>query len=148
MSEVVGYRMMQEIWIDASPEQVFRAWTDPEELVGWWRIPGAYETTEAEVDLRVGGRYRLAGRSEQRGTFEVRGEYREIEPGRRLVYTWSPDWDEGAAGSVVELTFEPHDGGTRLAVEHTGFATEAARRDHEAGWPAVASQLKAHVESD
>lgn len=146
MKEVAGYRLKEEIWIDASPERVFRAWTTPEELVKWWRIPGAYDTTEAEVDLRVGGRYRLAGTSARLGQFEVHGEYRAIEPGRRLVYTWSPDWDEDARGSVVELVFEAREGGTRLSVEHTGFTTAASRDDHRSGWPQVAGRVKAHVE--
>lgn len=148
MTEMVGYRLVEQQWIDAPPARVFRAWTDPGEVRTWWRIPGAYETTEAEIDLRVGGRYRFAGTSEARGTFEVSGEYREVVPGERLVYTWIPDWDDGARESVVTLTFESEAGGTRLGVEHVGFATERSRDDHAWGWPAVAGQLRAYVEGD
>lgn len=141
-----GYRLVEEVWIDASPERVFRAWTDRADLVEWWGVPGEYQTTTVELDLRVGGRYRFGGTSEAMGVFEVTGEYREIDPPNRLVYTWDPGWDDGAHGSVVALTFEAKDGGTRLVIEHTAFATESARDDHKNGWPAVAAMLKAYCE--
>lgn len=146
MTKVAGYRIVREIWIDAPPERVFRAWTDPAEVTTWWRIPGAYATEEAEIDLRVGGGYRFAGTSEARGRFQVSGEYRSVEPGRRLVYTWNPDWDDDATGSVVTITFDAENGGTRVGVEHIGFATEASREGHDSGWPAVAAQLKGYLE--
>lgn len=141
-----GYRLVEEIWIAASPARVYRAWTDRADLTRWWGVPGEYETTTAEVDVREGGRYRFAGTSAEMGTFEVTGEYRVVDPPNRLVYTWNPSWDEGAHGSVVELRFEAKDGGTRLVVEHTAFATESARDDHRTGWPAVAQMLKRYLE--
>ena len=148
MGAVEAYRLVEEVWIAATPERVFRALTDPEEVTLWWRVPGAYETTEAEIDLRPGGRYRFAGTSAARGAFEVAGEYRLIEPPRRLEYTWNPDWDDGATGSVVRYRLEARDGGTRLSVEHTGFATAASRDDHRRGWPAVVAALRARVEGN
>jgi len=142
-----GYRLVEEIWIDASPERVYRAWTDRADLTRWWGVPGEYETTTAEVDVREGGHYRFAGTSAQLGSFEVTGEYRVVDPPHRLAYTWNPSWDEGAHGSVVELHFEAKDGGTRLVVEHTAFATESARDDHRSGWPAVTQMLKGYLEA-
>lgn len=141
-----GYRLVEEIWIDASPERVYRAWTDRADLTRWWGVPGEYETTTAEVDVQEGGRYRFAGTSAQLGTFEVTGEYRVVDPPHRLAYTWNPSWDEDAHGSVVELRFEAKDGGTRLVVEHTAFATESTRDDHRSGWPAVTQMLKGYLE--
>lgn len=144
MTEV--YRLVEEIWIDAPPERVFRALTDPAELTAWWGVADAYQTTEATVDLRVGGRYRLTGPSEGRGTFAVEGVYRAVEPATRLEFTWDPDWDDDARDSVVEVVLEARDGGTRLIVTHTGFASPRARDDHRQGWPVVLSALKRHSE--
>lgn len=141
-----AYRLVEEIWIDAVPERVFRAWTEREDLVQWWGVPGEYETTAAEVDVRVGGAYRFAGTSVEMGAFEVTGEYRVVDPPDRLVYTWNPSWDAGARDSVVSLAFEAKDGGTRLVVEHTAFATESARDDHRSGWPPVLEMLRSHLE--
>lgn len=138
-------RLVEEVWIEASRERVFRALTDPGELVTWWSIPDVYATTDAEVDLRVGGRYRLSGWSRARGSFEVSGVYEVVDPPGRLVYTWVPDWDAAAERSRVEFELEERAGGTRVRVTHTGFMTATSRDEHAGGWPAVLARLKGHL---
>lgn len=145
-TEARAYRLADEIWIDAPPERVFRALTDPEEVPAWWSVPGAYRTTEAEIDLRVGGRYRFAGTSERMGSFAVEGEYRVVDPPRRLSYTWKPSWNEDAANSVVTFSLEERDGGTRLRLEHSAFRSRASRDEHAGGWPPVLEGLRAYAE--
>jgi uncharacterized protein YndB with AHSA1/START domain len=140
-----AYKLTEEIWIDAPPERVFRALTEPDELIAWWAIPEAYGTTEAKVDLRVGGQYRLTGWSRERGVFAVEGTYEVVEPPARLVYTWNPDWDEGATGSRVSFELEPADGGTRVTVRHSAFAAEASRDAHKNGWPAILAAVRDHA---
>jgi uncharacterized protein YndB with AHSA1/START domain len=147
MSTTHALQLIEEIRIHASPDRVFRALTDPGEVTAWWSVTGMYETREAEVDLRVGGRYRLAGTSARRGTFVVTGEYRVVEPPRRLSYTWVPDWDDGARDSVVDIRLEPEGTETRVIVTHTAFANQSARDEHANGWPAVLGALRAHVET-
>lgn len=139
--------VQQEILVEASPERVYRALTTPEELVRWWGVPGAYRTTDAHLDLEVGGRYRLRGTSDALGAFEVTGEYRVLEPPHRLVFTWIPDWDEDASDSVVSFELEPAPEGTRVVMRHTAFATVRSRDEHAGGWPAVLASLKAATES-
>lgn len=146
MTIAEAWQLVEDVWIAADPARVFRALTDPEEVPLWWGVAGAYETTTAEIDLRPGGRYRFAGTSAARGTFEVSGEYRRVEPPEHLEYTWNPDWDDGATGSVVRWHLEPRDGGTHLRVEHTGFLTEASYLGHRNGWPGVIAGLRAFVE--
>ena len=68
-------------------EDVFSARTKPEILSQWWGTPGTTDPV-VEVDLRVGGKYRLGLRNESGDMRYVRGEYREGTPPRRLVYTW------------------------------------------------------------
>ena len=69
---------------DAPRDVVFAAWTEPERLKQWWG-PGFFETVFAEVDLRPGGRYELLL---EPGSMRLMGEFREVRPPRRLVYTW------------------------------------------------------------
>ena len=70
----------------APREKVFRAWIDPEALKQWWGPPG-YESPNAKVDLRAGGRYRLAMRKLPDGeVFYRSGTYREVQPPVRLVF--------------------------------------------------------------
>lgn len=147
MSDAVeALRVVQEMEIAAPPERVFRALTDPDEIPLWWGDEESYETTGAEIDLRPGGEYRLEGTSVRLGTFEVTGSYRTVDPPRRLAYTWTPSWDEGARDSVVEIALEPTETGTRVRVVHTAFATEKARDEHAGGWPTVLGFLKKYLE--
>jgi uncharacterized protein YndB with AHSA1/START domain len=106
---------------DAPKELVYKAWTTPELVKRWWNAKRG-EVTVAEIDLRVGGRWRYVMLAE--GGFEVafHGEYREIVPNERLVstevYEGIPDAEENAALDTLTLT--EVDGRTRLSilVEH------------------------------
>lgn len=146
MTAEADLRVEQEILIRAPIERVFKAFTDPLELATWWRIPGYYETEHADVDLRVGGRYRLTGTSAGLSTFEVHGEYLVIEPPSVLSYTWNPSWDRDAHGSVVDIRLESVGDETRVRVVHTAFLTANARDEHDQGWPAVLQAVVRHCE--
>jgi uncharacterized protein YndB with AHSA1/START domain len=132
---------------EAPREAVFAAWTDPEVLRRWWAAGPDWDTPEAAVDLRVGGRYRLAMHDPGSGDVHVvGGEYTEVLPPERLVYTWTWEHDSpGSAGSVVTVVFR--DDGTRTTVllTHTGFADAAAVARHEHGWAAVMDSLERRV---
>src|SRR6266705_2898847 len=72
----------------ASPERMFKAWTDPAVLVTWWG-PVGFTTPECQVDLRAGGAWRTVMRAPDGRTHPVSGVYREILPPKRLVITWA-----------------------------------------------------------
>jgi uncharacterized protein YndB with AHSA1/START domain len=146
MSDPHALQVVEEVRIDAPPEAVFQALTDPAQIPLWWRVPGAYETQEAEMDVRVGGSYRFAGTSARLTRFTVTGEYRIVDPPHHLCYTWTPDWHEGARDSVVDIKLARDGAATRVTVTHTGFSTEAARDGHR-GWRAVVDALRMHVET-
>jgi uncharacterized protein YndB with AHSA1/START domain len=114
------------------PDQVWRAWTDPQALSQWFG-PGSPALTTAEVDLRVGGRYRIVFKGASGEMNEVAGVYQEVVPHRRLVFTWAfkstPD-----RVSRVSIELAPHAGGTELRFTHDHFYDEAARAGHETGW--------------
>src|SRR5689334_15812409 len=72
--------------IAASPERVFQALAS-KEVCDWWVRPGVFNTTEWSGDVRVGGRWRTAGKV--RGEpYAIEGEFLEIDPPRKLVMTW------------------------------------------------------------
>lgn len=118
--------------IDATPERIFHAWTDPEELKGWFG-PGGFKTIEAEIDLRVGGRYRLVMRTPDGQLLAITGTYRAIEPPRRLVYTWI--WEHAPAEvMVVTVDLEPlGPTRTRILVAHAQIVDGELGR-YEGGW--------------
>ncbi len=82
--------------LKASPERLFDAWTQPEQLRQWWG-PRPVTCVEAEVDLRVGGHYRIANRLPGGDLLWIVGTFETIEPPRKLVYTWSVESREAAS---------------------------------------------------
>ena len=118
----------------APPERLFRAWTTPEELKRW-HAPGALTVELAEVDLRVGGRYRIHMREPGGAVHKVSGTYRVVEPPRRVVYTWQ--WEGDPVETQVMLEFIPKGAGTELVLTHGGFPTDDMRAHHEQGWTGI-----------
>jgi uncharacterized protein YndB with AHSA1/START domain len=117
----------------APAQRVFDAWTSPEVLRRWWHAEHDWETTLAEVDLRVGGAVRIVMRDpEKDAEYGGGGQYLEIDPPRRLVFTWY--WDGNATRQVIEVDFEEADGVTTVRFTHRDLWDEGAVRDHEDGW--------------
>jgi uncharacterized protein YndB with AHSA1/START domain len=117
----------------APAQAVFDAWTSEEVMRRWWHAEHDWETSEAEVDLRVGGAVRVVMRDPQRSVeYGGGGVYTEIEPPRRLAFTWL--WDDDDTRQLIELEFEEADGATRVTFTHSGLWDEAAVRSHEGGW--------------
>jgi uncharacterized protein YndB with AHSA1/START domain len=129
--------------IAAPREAVFRAWTSPEALKRWWGPPG-YETPEVEVDLRVGGRYRLAMRKGPTGElFYLSGTYREVEPPARLVYSWRWESEAEEEETLVTVEFLARGPSTEVRLTHERFVTEEARDEHRRGWGGCLDRLAA-----
>jgi len=129
---------------DHTPEVVFRAFTEPD-LAAAWMWAGLGNDPRAEIDLRVGGRYRVAMSVEGPGSSwpgserAFRGVYVEIVPDRRLVYTLHWDADVGynhpceeSIDEAVIVDFEPSRGGTCLVYTHTGLPGGAAPAEEHA----------------
>ncbi len=110
--------------LDASPEHVFRAWTDPDHL-GWYHNPEQPIPTEPiELDLRVGGVWRQPMVVDDETSYFTGGVYREIEPARRLVFSWGAtdgwpqlDPDRLDDSPLVTVTFDSVEGRTELTVQ-------------------------------
>lgn len=100
---------------DAPPRLVFEAMSKPEHIRRWWGALGdGYSVPVCDVDLRVGGKWRFVNRH-ARGEAEFYGEYREIAPPGRIVFTeiYAPFPE---AESVVTATLTEEGGKTRLSV--------------------------------
>ncbi len=125
----------------APRQKVFRAWTDPEELKKWWG-PEGYATPSAEVDLRVGGKYRLGMRKLPNGEiFYLSGVYREVRPPERLVYTWRWESEPAMGETLVTVEFREAGESTEVVLTHELFPTEKARDDHSRGWNGCLDRL-------
>jgi len=117
-----------------APEKVWRAWTDPEAVKRWWGPGGHDPVAIAELDVRVGGRFRIVFGGPRGRDHEVRGIYREVVPNRKLVFTWTWPNSTPERESLVILEFIAEGGGTRLAFRHEQFIDETVRDNHRRGW--------------
>jgi len=113
---------------------VYRALTEPGELARWWG-PHGFSVPEIELDLLVGGSYRIAMQPPEGEIFFLSGEFTEVAPPARVAYTfrWSPP-DPDDRETTVALSLDEQPGGTVVHLTHSGFATDGRRALHEAGW--------------
>lgn len=114
----------REIRVAARPETVFAFLTDPAKMVRW--MGG-----RVELDPRSGGVYRV-----EINTRDIaRGEYVEVVPHRRVVFTWG--WEGGgpvrAGSTTVEITLDPDGDSTIVRLVHRDLPEEA-RDVHARGW--------------
>jgi uncharacterized protein YndB with AHSA1/START domain len=120
--------------IQASPERVFQAWTRATELERW-SCPEGCRAVDVQVDLRIGGAYLIDMADPDGGRYTAFGEYREIDPPRRLVYTWDWKQEELRMGeTLVTVEFAAKDGGTEVVLTHAKLPDLEARKSHEEGW--------------
>jgi uncharacterized protein YndB with AHSA1/START domain len=116
--------------VRASAEKVFAAWTDAASLRQWWG-PEGVACAEAELDVRVGGRYRIGNTMPDGRVVWISGVFERVEPPRELVFTWSV---EGGAQERVSVRLTPHGDETEVVVVHQRVVDAATRASHEAGW--------------
>jgi uncharacterized protein YndB with AHSA1/START domain len=120
----------------APVEAVFAAWTSAEMLRRWYPPGADWDTPVAEVDVRVGGKLRLVMRDPAGAEHGGGGEYREIDPPRRLAFTWA--WDRSDAGGraqLIEVEFTDNgDGTTTVVMVNRGLRDEQSKRSHREGW--------------
>jgi uncharacterized protein YndB with AHSA1/START domain len=145
LADLAAGSVLATVDIAASAERVFRALSDPKELVQWWGSPETYRAHRWDADFRVGGTWRVEGKSAAGQPYSVHGEFLEITPPWRLVQTWCYDWDKGGS---TKLTYALEDipGGTRVTVRHEGFTNPDACASHGTGWERVLQWLEAHIE--
>ena len=133
----------------ASREQVFQAWTNPEALKKWFGPTDDFTTLVAEVDLRVGGRYRIQMKAPNGEDHTVVGTYREIQAPAKLVFTWSWEAGGGCGGSEGDgpletlVTVELNEKGaeTEVVLTHERFPNAESRDKHNEGWTGCLSRL-------
>lgn len=129
---------------DAPAARVYAAWIDPQALCRWMG-PGEVSCEHAAVDLKVGGSYEIHMQTED-GLMVAHGEYIDIVPEQKLVFSWQ--WRPGTfTGSIVSLLFEDLGAQTRLKLTHTQLPDQEKTRHHSEGWNGCLLKLDAELQS-
>ncbi len=125
----------------APPARVWDAWIRPE-LMAQWFGPHHTRVEAAEADPRPGGAFRVVLREEGGERHEVAGEYTELQPESRLVFSWA--WvSTPERVSRVTVGFRPVPEGTEVTLTHDRFADEATATRHTRGWTESLERLVA-----
>ena len=118
-------------FLNRPPDIVYAHWISPETV-----IPPAISL---EIHAVVGGIYRI----DIPGGVSMIGRFIELEPGRRLVYSWQ--WEGNSEITNVEVKFIDHYAGTEVKITHSGFTTEQSFRDHSLGWESYLEGFNEHL---
>jgi uncharacterized protein YndB with AHSA1/START domain len=128
--------------VKGSPTQCFEAWTNSQSLQTWWGPPGI-RCIHADLDARVGGRYRIGNAMPDGSTLWIEGEYRVVDKPHKLVFTWTTSVD--TAIELVSVCFEACDDGTQVSVTHERVPSRQIREQHELGWKGCLSGLSRYL---
>ena len=147
MTDTAHRELVLNRLIDAPPEKLYRAWTEPA-LLQQWFVPRPWTIASAELDVRAGGSNLIVMRDPDGNQYPNRGVYLEVVPNRRLVFTeafteaWIPSEKPFMTAAV---SFEPEGTQTRYVATARHW-TVADRETHEKmgfheGWGKCADQL-------
>ena len=154
----LGGGLVIERIFDAPRDLVWRAWTEPERMMRWWG-PKDFTSPACRIDFRVGGKYLACMRSPEGQDYWSTGVYREIVPLERIVCTDSfadengnvvPASHYGMTGDfpmerLVTVTFEEHEGKTKLTLRHEGMPAGEMGEMAQAGWNESFDKLAAYL---
>ena len=129
--------------VKAPRDRVYAAWTDPAQLKQWFG-PDNVQTHDLVADVRVGGTFRWDLSNSEGEKMTCRGEYRELQPGKKIVFTWrwedDEDWENHV--SIVTVELGDADGGTELRLTHEQLPNEESRDGHTRGWNSALDKLE------
>lgn len=129
-------------FIKAPRQQVFAAWTDPEQLREWFG-PEHVQTRRLTANPQVGGRFQWDLTSPEGEEMTVKGEYREVIPNQKVVFTWQWQNDEDwMTDSVVTVELSDAKGGTDLCLTHERLPNEKSSNGHTKGWNSSLDKLE------
>lgn len=114
-------------------EKVFAAWTKPEQLTKWWG-PSGFTTIIDEMNVEVNGKYRFNMHAPNGEVHVLVGQYLEIVPNEKLVFTWKWENEEGFPFTKVTIDFLEQNEKTEVVVTHTDLPSEEAAQNHNHGW--------------
>ena len=128
---------------NASRQQIFQAWTQPETIVQWFAPTSEHVTSVPKLDLIAGGQYRIEMKAPDGNTYSAIGEYLEISEPEKLVFTWA--WDGGDSGMLVTIDLYEKNNGTELVLTHEKFPDSGSRDHHNEGWIGCLDRLVSHI---
>jgi uncharacterized protein YndB with AHSA1/START domain len=148
MAEAGNFSLEIKRLIRAPRDRVYAAWTDPSQLKKWFG-PENVKTRNLIADARVGGQFRWDLTDDEGKEITISGEYLELEPGEKIVFTWRLEEDEAWKdhNSIVTVDFFDREGSTEIRLTHEKLPNEASRDDHTQGWNSALDKVEKFLSS-
>ena len=127
--------------ISAGRDEVFEAFTNPD-IMSKWFFPEEDMSAEVSNNLEIGGDYTLKMYAKNGDIYTHVGEYKEISPPEKLVFTWNSDFVQD---TVVTVTFVESGGSTEVTISHELLPSEEMRENHRKGWTGCVNRLDAFL---
>jgi uncharacterized protein YndB with AHSA1/START domain len=143
----MSHELRAERLIDAMPDEVFDAYTDPEAMKEWFTILDPGMMVENEIDLRVGGRWVSSWGFSPDKMFHETQVFEVVDPPHRLVSrSAGSDWEGHDLETHLEVTFEDKDGKTLMTIIQSGFPDESTRDFFvETAWEGLFDRISAYL---
>jgi len=136
---------------NASPERVYRAWTDPEQLIRWFSSNTRWRTPLVDVVPVQGGRHHIDMRHSDGDVFKLRGKYLEVIPNEKIVFTWvwldDPMGTDADPESIVTVEFREVPGGTELTLTHEKLRNTDQQAQTSEGWEGCLTMLEGYLDT-
>ena len=147
-----NYKKVLQRTYAAAPEKVFAAWTRPELLSKWFMPNERWQDAMADIDLRVGGKFKITMRHSDGDKFVAVGVYETIQPPSKLAFTWS--WEANSVeahlttDTLVTVDLVGVSGGTEVTLTHERFLTTEDADQHGMGWTGMLETLDRFVTTE
>ena len=138
-----GFSLQIKRVIKAPRERVYAAWTDPAQLQQWFG-PETVQTNAIVAEAHPGGNIQWDLTNSDGEKMTMRGEFLEVQPNKKVVFTWKWDDDENWEGrnSVVTVELADVPGGTEVRLTHEQLPNEQSRENHTQGWESALIKLE------
>jgi uncharacterized protein YndB with AHSA1/START domain len=129
----------------ASKQSVYEAWTNEEAITSWFAPTSEMKTIVHEMELKIGGKYRISMIEPDGTTHVIHGEYVALNPYDQVAFTWEWESDEEQVDSLVTIDLSENNGTTDMVLVHDKLASQESVDLHNEGWTGCIAQLEAFV---
>jgi len=141
-TEIQNFSLTMNRNFKVSKKEVYNAWTNKEALKNWFAPTNEMTTVVHELELEVGGKYRIEMIETTGTSHKIHGEYVALNPFDQIVFTWQWESDEQQVNSLVTIDLSENNGVTEMVLTHDKLASQESVDLHSEGWMGCLTQLE------
>ena len=144
-AEVQNFSLTMNRQFKASKKEVYLAWTDKQALTEWFAPTQEMTTVVHQLELHVGGKYRIEMIEPDGMTHKIHGEYLTLTPYDQIIFTWEWESDEHQVNSLVTIDLNTNKGSTEMTLTHEKLDSQEFVDMHSEGWTGCLGELDRYI---